>query len=205
MNVPLLVLVLADFAVIGVLPRVFFKRGSFNRGWWLTALPFFCCPMFLLAATFAGWRSWAGSGTAVTVLGAVTAVLAGCSVALLFLTLGTHRVPLALWHQENDAPASIVTHGAYARIRHPFYAAFLLAFVAAVLLFPHLGTVLPLCYAAVRLNMTAAREERRLAACEFGGAYREYAARTGRFLPVRTPASGGEADGIPSHALNGRR
>jgi protein-S-isoprenylcysteine O-methyltransferase Ste14 len=116
--------------------------------------------------------------------GSVAAVLAGCSVALLFLRLGTHRVPLALWHQENDAPASIVTHGAYARIRHPFYAAFLLAFVAAVALFPHLGTVLPLCYAAIRLNATAAREERRLAASEFGDAYREYLARTGRFLPA---------------------
>lgn len=184
MNVPLLVLVLADFAVIGVLPRVFFKRGSFNRGWWLTALPFFCCPLFLLAATFAGWHSWLGTGTAATVGGSVAAVLAGCSVALLFLTLGTHRVPLALWHQEDDAPASIVTHGAYARIRHPFYAGFLLAFAAAVALFPHLGTVLPLCYAAIRLNATAAREERRLASSEFGDAYREYLARTGRFLPV---------------------
>jgi protein-S-isoprenylcysteine O-methyltransferase Ste14 len=183
-NVPLLVLVLADFAVIGVLPRVFFKRGSFNRGWWLTALPFFCCPLFLLAATFAGWRSWLGTGAAATVGGSLAAVLAACSVALLFLTLGTHRVPLALWHQEDDAPASIVTHGAYARIRHPFYAAFLLAFAAAVALFPHLGTVLPLCYAVIRLNATAAREERRLAASEFGDAYREYLARTGRFLPV---------------------
>ena len=184
MNVPVLVLVLADFAVIGVLPRVFFKRGTFNPGWWLTALPFFSCPLFLLAATLAGWRSWAGSGVAVTTLSSAAAVLAAGSIALLFLTLGTHRVPLALWHQEDDAPASIVTYGAYARIRHPFYASFLLAFVAACALFPHLGTVLPLCYAAARLNATAAREERRLAASEFGDAYREYVARTGRFLPV---------------------
>lgn len=184
MNVPVLALVLADFAMIGVLPRVFFKRGSFNRGWWLTALPFFCCPMFLLAASLAGWRSWAGAGGVLpAALGALAALLAGGSIALLFLTLGTHRVPLALWHQEDDAPASIVTHGSYARIRHPFYAAFLLAFASAVALFPHLGTVLPLCYAAVRLNATAAREERRLAASEFGEAYRAYAARTGRFLP----------------------
>jgi protein-S-isoprenylcysteine O-methyltransferase Ste14 len=185
-NVPLLVLVLADFAVIGVLPRVFFKRGSFNRGWWLTALPFFACPLFLLAATLAGWRSWAGAGGALpAVLGALAGLLVGGSIALLVLTLGTHRVPLALWHQDDDAPASIVTHGSYARIRHPFYAAFLLAFVAAVALFPHLATIIPLCYAAVRLNATAAREERRLAASEFGEAYRAYVSRTGRFLPAR--------------------
>jgi protein-S-isoprenylcysteine O-methyltransferase Ste14 len=184
MNVPVLVLVLADFAVIGVLPRVFFKRGTFNRGWWLTALPFGCCPLFLLAATFAGWHSWAGSGAAFTALNAVAVLLAAGSVALLFLALGTHRTPLALWHQENDAPESIVMHGAYARIRHPFYASFLLAFLAACCMFPHLGTVLPLCYAAVRLNATAAREERRLGASEFGAAYQDYVARSGRFLPV---------------------
>jgi hypothetical protein len=183
-NVPVLVLVLADFVAIGVLPRVFFKRGTFSPGWWVTALPFFCCPLFLLAATLAGWRSWAGSGVAITTLSSVAAVLAAGSAALLFFTLGTHRVPLALWHQEDDAPASIVTYGAYARIRHPFYSSFLLTFVAAVALFPHIGTVLPLCYASVWLTVTAVREERRLAASEFGDAYREYVARTGRFLPV---------------------
>lgn len=184
MSSPVLVLVLADFAAIGMLPRVFFRSGALNRGWWLTALPFFCCPAFLAAAALAGWRSWAGTGVPVTVLGSVAAVLAAGSLALIALTLGTHRVPLALWHQDDDAPASIVTYGAYARIRHPFYAAFLLALTAACALFPHLGTVVLLGYAAVALNRTAAREEGRLAASEFGAEYRAYIARTGRFLPV---------------------
>ncbi len=184
MNIPVLVLLLADFILIGVLPRVFFKRGSFNRGWWLTALPFWCCSIFLVVAAILKWHSWAGTGTTVTVLDSIAAVLAGASGALIFLTIGTHRVPLALWHQKDDAPVSIVTYGAYARIRHPFYAAFLLAFVSACLLFPHLGTVLPLAYAFIGLNATAAREEKRLAASEFGDAYQEYMNRTGRFLPV---------------------
>lgn len=184
MNVPVMVLVLVDYVVIAVLPRVFFKRGSFNSGWWLTALPFFAIPVFLLAANFAHWQSWAGSGTAVTTLSSIAAVLAGAASALLFFTLGTHRVPLALWHQEDDAPVSIVTYGAYSRIRHPFYSSFLLSFLAAFALFPHLGTLLPLLYAVVRLTMTAMREERRLSASEFGDEYRAYKARTGRFLPV---------------------
>jgi protein-S-isoprenylcysteine O-methyltransferase Ste14 len=183
-NIPILVVMLADFAAIGLLPRVFFKQGALNGGWWLTALPFFCCPAFLVAATAAGWHSWVGPGMASTVTGAVAGVLATGSIALLALTLGTHRIPLALWHQDDDAPAAIVTYGAYARIRHPFYASFLLALAAAVVLFPHPGTVLPLCYAVIKLNMTAAREERRLSASEFGGEYRAYVARTGRFLPV---------------------
>jgi protein-S-isoprenylcysteine O-methyltransferase Ste14 len=183
-NIPVLVLVVADFGLIGALPRVFFKRGSFNRGWWLTSLPFWCCSIFLVMAAILDWRSWAGTGTTPTVLTAIAAVFAAASVGLIFLTIGTHRVPLSLWHQDDDAPVSIVTYGAYARIRHPFYSAFLLAFVSACLLFPSLGTVLPLAYALVGLNVTAAREERRLAASEFGVAYQEYMSRTGRFLPV---------------------
>ena len=183
MNIPVLVVLLADFAAIGLLPRVFFKRGSLTAGWWLTALPFFCCPAFLVAAAAAGWHSWLGTGLPSAVAASAGGVLAVLSAALLAMTLGTHRVPLALWHQDDDAPASIVTYGAYTRIRHPFYASFLLALTAAAVLFPHLGTVLPLCYAIVRLNMTAAREERRLSASKFGGEYRAYVARTGRFLP----------------------
>jgi protein-S-isoprenylcysteine O-methyltransferase Ste14 len=179
MNGPVLVLVLADFALIGALPRVFFRRGEFNRGWWLTAVPFFYTPLFLLVAAFVGWRPWVTSSASAS----VAALLAAASVALVFFTLGTHRVPLSLWHQEDDAPVSIVTYGAYSRIRHPFYASFLLAFLTAFLLFPHIGTVLPLLYAAFRLNATAAREEQRLSASEFGEEYRAYVKLTGRFVP----------------------
>jgi len=184
MNISVLVVVLADFAAIGLLPRVFFKRGQPPAVVEGAALPFFCCPAFLVAAAAAGWRSWLGTGAPSAVAASVAGVLAVISVGLLAMTLGTHRTPLALWHQDDDAPASIVTYGAYARIRHPFYASFLLGLVAAVVLFPHVGTVAPLCYAIVRLNMTAAREERRLSASEFGGVYRAYVARTGRFLPI---------------------
>jgi protein-S-isoprenylcysteine O-methyltransferase Ste14 len=173
----------ACFAVIGVLPRIFFRRGTFNRGWWLTALPFFWTPVFLLVAAVAGWRPWFSSAWSVSVAG----LLALASVGLLCMTLGTHRVPLALWHQDDDPPTSIVTYGAYARIRHPFYTSFLLSFAAAFFLFPHVVTLLPLLYAAGRLNATAAREERRLSASEFGPDYIAYLSRTGRFTPRRGP------------------
>jgi protein-S-isoprenylcysteine O-methyltransferase Ste14 len=179
-----MVLVLVAFVVIGVLPRVFFKGGSFNLGWWLTGAPFFCVPPFLIAARLAHWHSWVSMDNAVTTLTSIGAVLAGASIALMFFTLGTHRVPLALWHQEDDSPVSIVTYGAYAKIRHPFYSSFLLSFLGAFAFFPHLGTLLPLLYAIVRLTTTAMREEKRLSASEFGGEYREYVSRTGRFLPI---------------------
>jgi protein-S-isoprenylcysteine O-methyltransferase Ste14 len=182
-NAPVLALHLLTFGVIGLLPRVFFRRdGRLGARWWLTALPFFACPVLLLAAfvldvdplVSGAWRAW---------LAVVSVPLSVAAVALVFLTVGTHRAPLALWHQDNDAPAYLVTDGPYRRIRHPFYASFLLAFAAAVAYFPHWGTLLALIYAVVALNLTAAREERRLAASRFGEEYRRYLARTGRFLP----------------------
>jgi protein-S-isoprenylcysteine O-methyltransferase Ste14 len=90
---------------------------------------------------------------------------------------------VALWHQRDDAPQHIVTWGAYRRIRHPFYAAFLLILAGAFLFAPSLGTAATLAFGALQLNRTAAGEERRLAASAFGADYRTYVARTGRFLP----------------------
>jgi len=105
------------------------------------------------------------------------------SIALIFYTLGTHRIPISLWHQENDAPVHIVTYGAYSRIRHPFYASFILGLLGALIFCPHYGTLYTFLHGLVVLNITAAKEERRLSESEFGAEYQEYIQRTGRFLP----------------------
>jgi len=47
----------------------------------------------------------------------------------------------------------------------------------------HWVTVSALAYAALVLNLTARREERRLSASALGPEYRLYLRRTGRFLP----------------------
>ena len=88
-----------------------------------------------------------------------------------------------------DAPRQLVTWGAYKYVRHPFYASFLLAYAGACLLYPHPAVLAFCAYSAAVLNLTAAKEERRLAASEFGDEYRAYMARTGRFFPRwnRTP------------------
>ena len=178
-----LLLLLLDFVFIGALPRLFFRSdGTFNLKWWLTALPFFLCPLYIAACVALGWQPF-DSGAVRTVLTLVSVVLSVASIALIFMTLGTHRIPLALWHQDNDAPRHIVTYGAYRRIRHPFYSSFLLAFLAGLLVYPHWGTALFAVYGVVSLNTTAAREERRLSASEFGAEYRRYLTHTGRFLP----------------------
>jgi protein-S-isoprenylcysteine O-methyltransferase Ste14 len=191
MNEPALLVILLNFSVIGLLPRVFFRKdGRLGPRWWAMALPFFLCPALLVGAyltrlgpiTPADWAR---------LLAPVSVVFGVASIALISFTLGTHRIPIALWQQDNDAPEHIVTYGAYGRIRHPFYAAFLLAFLGALALFPHWATVAFLTYAAVGLNVTAAQEERRLSASEFGTEYRTYIAHTGRFLPRPTARAAG--------------
>jgi protein-S-isoprenylcysteine O-methyltransferase Ste14 len=176
-------LIVLNFALIGLLPRIFFRPdGRMNARWWATALPFCVAPSFLIAAYAAGLaplipRGWLTAGAMVSV------VLSATSIGLICLTLGTHRIPIALWHQDSDAPEHIVTYGAYRWIRHPFYAAFLLAFGSAAFFLPHWVTLGALGYALAALNLTARREERRLAGSAFGPEYRRYLRRTGRFVP----------------------
>jgi protein-S-isoprenylcysteine O-methyltransferase Ste14 len=183
MNTPVLLLILLNFALIGLLPRIFFRHdGRLNARWWVTALPFGIAPGFLIAATVAGLapltpRSWLTAGAMISV------GLSAASVGLICLTLGTHRIPIALWHQDSDAPEHIVTYGAYRWIRHPFYTAFILAFGSAAAFLPHWVTLGALGYALAALNLTARREERRLAGSQFGSQYRHYLGRTGRFVP----------------------
>jgi len=139
-------------------------------------------PLFLIAAYVANLaplapRSWLAANSLAAV------VLSVASIALIFLTLGTHRIPIALWHQDSDRPQHVVTYGAYRWIRHPFYAAFIAAFLAAAVFLPHWVTLGALAYACIALNLTARREERRLVGSAFGSEYRQYLERTGRFFP----------------------
>lgn len=177
-----LALHLANFAVIGALPFTFFKRwGSFNAMWWLTASPLFLCIAFVVAA-YLGLVPARPVATAWQVL-AFSSLLAIVSMTLIAVTVRTHRVRIALWHQPDDAPEHIVTSGPYRYIRHPFYAAFLLALAGALLFSPQPGTLLTFVVGLAMLNVTAAREERRLRASAFGAEYAAYMASTGRFFP----------------------
>jgi protein-S-isoprenylcysteine O-methyltransferase Ste14 len=181
---PLLVLVLCNFAAIGLLPIVFFRRdGTFNLRWLATAAPFFIVPVTLLAGEFGLLAALPIPQDAVLLTEFVVVILCALSLFLIALTVGGHRVPLALWHQDNDDPVQIVTWGAYARIRHPFYTSFLLAFLAGALTIPHPVTIACLLYGAVLLTLTAKREEERLATSEFGEAYTAYLQQAGRFFP----------------------
>jgi len=173
----------ANLAMIGVLPRVFFRRGGrLNLRWWLTATPFFVCGVAQVARVF-GWIGTFGMGGAAPVLRGVGVVMSAGSIALIWYTVGVHRIPLALWHQDDDAPCEIVSWGPYRRVRHPFYAAFLLALGAGALITPSAATLAAALYGFGALDLTARREERRLRASGLGVEYAAYTRDTGRFAP----------------------
>ncbi|MBI5767749.1 MAG: isoprenylcysteine carboxylmethyltransferase family protein [Verrucomicrobia bacterium] len=80
------------------------------------------------------------------------------------------------------AAATLVTSGPYRWVRHPMYSAALLLVIATALLTANLVV---LAGGLAMFALLAARsriEERRLVE-KFGDAYRDYQARTGRFIP----------------------
>jgi protein-S-isoprenylcysteine O-methyltransferase Ste14 len=192
MSLGTFVLFLLAYAIMGSLPFTFFRRAGvrgFNFMWCLTGSPYMVGPTLLILA-FLGKITPLTAGSPVAPwLEAVGVVLATASIALQVATVAIHRIPLALWHQENDAPQQIVTWGPYMKVRHPFYVSFLLLSLGTVIALPHVGTVACLLFALGILNATAAREEKRLLASNLGGEYAAYLKRTGRFFPRLSSAS----------------
>lgn len=180
-----LILICLNFVYTALLPVIFFKKDvGINWKWFLTALPFGVCPLSLIASYYGFLPRLTGLDTPWgSVSDIVPVLLSAASISLISYTLGTHKIPIALWHQENDAPQSIVTYGAYKWVRHPFYASFILCFVSAFIYAPQLVTIACLIYGLISLNLTADREEKRLCKSDFGKEYEDYMARTGRFLP----------------------
>jgi len=175
----LLILLFCNFAVIGLLPLFFFRAdGEYNLRWLVTSAPFFVVPLLLFLGRIDVLQI-----AFISDISLISVLLSAISIALIALTVGTHRVPLALWHQDNDAPVHLVTWGPYAYIRHPFYTSFLLAFAAAAIGFPHPSTLIAFVYGVAVLTIAALGEERRLQQSEFGEDYLVYLSVSGRFFP----------------------
>lgn len=185
MNGAVLVLYYLDFLLIGLLPKVFFKKdGKLNFMWWLTASPFLLCTIFITLSFTGLWAPFTGYNTLGTkFLGVISIPLSLISVMLIAFTFGTHRVPIALWHQKNDAPQHIVTFGAYEKIRHPFYSSFIIALMGALFYCPHWGTFLTLICGIIILTYTAKQEEKKFLVSQFAAEYANYMKKTGRFFP----------------------
>lgn len=181
MNNSVFLLYFCNFLLIGSLPFTFFRRGRKNIRWWITAMPFFICITFLIiayiyqASFFNHGKSWQLQTDL------VATILSIASISLLCYTVGTHKAPLNLWHQNNDDPGHIVTYGSYKIIRHPFYTSFIFALLGASIYFIHPVTLLTFLYGLISMYVTATMEEKKLS--RHSEEYRNYMKSTGRFLP----------------------
>jgi protein-S-isoprenylcysteine O-methyltransferase Ste14 len=183
MSLAFLAILILNFVYIIILPRVFFRAdGTFNLMWWVTGFPLGLAPTAVVLHS-KGLLPAAIAMPLNEYSEVIAALISVFSFCLISFTLGTHRIPLALWKKNNDAPKQIVTWGAYKRIRHPFYTSFLVALFAALVAAPNLLTLFCLVYGFVILNMTANKEEIKLSQSAFGGEYVDYIKTTGRFVP----------------------
>ncbi len=157
MQLTALMIALLEFIVIGALPKIFFRKdGRYNLMWLMTGAPYLVTAVALLATYLGHLACWIDLGSeASAIMQAAGALLCMIGFALMCVTINSHRVPLALWHQDNDAPQSIVTWGAYKHIRHPFYTSFLLALIGGVLIAPSYVTTLSLIYGIGIMTITA--------------------------------------------------
>lgn len=166
------------------LPMVFFdkERRRATVMWFVTASPYLGLFATLMLALSGRLEPFVDTSRSLPlpILGS-TLVVASCS--LLWSTVATHRVPISLWHQPDDMPASIVTHGPYKVVRHPFYASFCMLLLGGAFIVPHYGSLLALASGVLLLSLTARREEKRLLRSAFGEQYAEYMRRTGRLVP----------------------
>ena len=137
-----------------------------------------------------GWMAWSGMSVPVWLRWTGVGLLVAAGVLLLwtFRSLGNNLTDTVVTRHHH----TLVVHGPYRWIRYPFYDAAALFMVAMSLIaanwFIFVTGVLVFCLLITR---TRIEEENLLA--RFGGSYRAYMERTGRFLPK-----------IGGHGLNGR-
>ena len=117
--------------------------------------------------------SWAIAGIAMYI-----------AASLLFLSAvdAARRVPLPRAFVDDPMPAGLITRGPFLFIRHPFYVAYTLAWLAAPVA-THAPVIPVLALIAVVAYIVAARREERQLEERFGEAYRAYRLGTGYVLP----------------------
>jgi protein-S-isoprenylcysteine O-methyltransferase Ste14 len=118
------------------------------------------------------WARWGGAA-----LGVIAAVL----LIWTFRTLGRNLTDTVVTRKEH----ALVMTGPYRWVRHPFYVSFALAVVANSLVARNWFLFLTGATAFILLAVRTRTEEANLVE-RFGETYRQYMARTGRFLPRPT-------------------
>ena len=115
---------------------------------------------------------------------AIAGIAMYVAATLLFLSAleAARRVPLPRTFVDDPLPKALVTGGPFAVIRHPFYVAYSLAWLAAPVA-THGPLVTLFALIAIAGYVIAARREERQLEDRFGQAYRTYKLGTGMLLP----------------------
>ena len=140
---------------------------------WLGVMAYMANPTWMAwsSAPLPVWLRWTGVGVGAITVGLLTWTLR---------SLGTNLTDTVVTRRAH----TLITHGPYRWVRHPFYDSVALLIVAISLIaanwFVLLSGSVVLCLIVVR---TRTEEEKLLA--RFGGAYQTYLMQTGRFVPRR--------------------
>lgn len=152
-------------------PFILFTLRPIGLVLWLTVIAYIVDPAWMAwsSTPLPSWLRWLGVGVHVA------------AVTLLVWTLrslGTNLTDTVVTRRDH----TLVTHGPYLWVRHPFYGSMALLILANALVAANWFFLL---IGAVILGLIALRtrtEEDRLLA-RFGESYRVYRDRTGRFVP----------------------
>lgn len=115
------------------------------------------------------WARWTGVSLGIVCLGLL---------AWMFRSLGASITPTVATRREHR----LVTHGPYRWIRHPLYTFGTLFFLSIALVIDSWFIALMALLAITALTVRLPKEEALLEE-KFGASYREYRARTGKYLP----------------------
>ena len=115
---------------------------------------------------------------------AIAGIAMYIAATLLFLSSleAARRVPLPRTFVDDPRPRALITRGPFAVIRHPFYVAYSLAWLAAPVA-THGPLITLFSLVAIGGYVVAARREERQLEDRFGDAYRTYRHGTGMVLP----------------------
>jgi protein-S-isoprenylcysteine O-methyltransferase Ste14 len=129
-----------------------------------------------LAGIWPTHRLWGGAGAAIPVYAAALGLW-------VWAVATTRGAELALAFSR-DAPIGLVNRGPYRYLRHPFYAAYTLYWLAGCLATLAWWVAVPSAAAIGLYVMAAQSEERKFAASPLADAYAAYRATTGMFVPL---------------------
>lgn len=115
---------------------------------------------------------------------AIAGIAMYVAATLLFLSAleSARRVPLPRTLVTDQMPKALITTGPFAVIRHPFYVAYALAWLAAPVA-THGPFVAAFALGAIGIYVYAARREEQQLEERFGEAYRVYQMGTGMIVP----------------------